>query len=142
MKKNIITNIIIAVVIAGVAFFGGMQYSKSKVMSTTASRQFGGGTSTGMMGGGRPGGASAAMTGMRSGGAVIGSVLSKDDKSITVQTQGGGSKIIFLSEKTAISTAAKGSLADIVAGSDVVVMGTPNADGSVTAQTIQLRPAQ
>lgn len=142
MKKQITltTTVIIAVIIAVIGFFGGAAYGKHKVAQTPNAlagnfqgRQ-NGGTFNGMMRTGQ--------SGMMRGGAVFGSVLKKDDKSITVQVQGGGSKLILLSGNTTVSKSATGTMNDVSAGSEVVVNGTANPDGSVTATSIQIRPAQ
>ncbi len=80
--------------------------------------------------------------GTQNGGNVIsGNVLSKDSQSITVKLKDGSSEIVFYSSSTAITKPVSGSSADIQTGSQIFVSGTQNSDGSITAQTIQLRPA-
>jgi hypothetical protein len=64
-----------------------------------------------------------------------------DSSSITVQIPNDGSKIIFLSDSAPITKMASGTRADLVVGETVTATGTTNADGSVTAQSIQIRPA-
>jgi hypothetical protein len=50
------------------------------------------------------------------------------------------SKIIFLTESTAINKSGKGTKEDLKVGEKVVVFGQENADGSLTARNIQLNP--
>ncbi|MDO8482526.1 MAG: hypothetical protein Q7S86_01755 [bacterium] len=75
-------------------------------------------------------------------GFVSGEVISKDDKSITLKLADGGSKIVFLSGTAAITKSISGSFEDIVVGERVMITGTANSDGSMTGQTVQIRPEQ
>lgn len=150
MKKTLPLIIGIAFVVGAGGFFGGVQYQKSKSpvlpgrgglsgfqQMTEAEReqaraQFGGAGSGlgGVRNGGRAGGA----------GAVAGEILSKDEKSITLKLPDGGSKIIFFSESADIGKFTSGSGEDLMVGETVMVNGTANTDGSITAQNIQIRP--
>ncbi|MBI3442506.1 MAG: hypothetical protein HY007_01965 [Candidatus Sungbacteria bacterium] len=92
---------------------------------------------------------------MGNGGFSGGQIIGRDDKSITIQLrapdqntdngsggqQQGGSKIIFISDSTQVMKAVSGSLKDLSVGQTVTAMGISNPDGSITAQTIQIRPA-
>ncbi|MCX6733353.1 MAG: DUF5666 domain-containing protein [Candidatus Peregrinibacteria bacterium] len=129
MKKNL-SWIVALVVVAGVAFYGGNLYGQNQAAAArkTAQGQFGGGA-------GRRGG-----MGGNGAGLVSGSIFSKDDKSITVTLRDGSSKIIFYSPTTTVGKMAQGSASDLVTGEQVSVVGKTNDDGTVTAQSIQLRP--
>jgi hypothetical protein len=139
MNKNIIIWVIVVViVVGGISFYSGMKYQSSKSMSAMS----------GMSGmAGRTGGTFAGRTGIRGAAGAAGSngvtgqVLSKDATSITVKLQSGGSKIVFLSASTSISTFQQGTIDDVNQGSNVTVVGTTNSDGSVTARSIQIRPS-
>jgi hypothetical protein len=125
---------VIALAVGVIGFFGGVKYGKAKVASgrQQLAAQFRG---TGMFGGmGRRGGVAGA-------GFTAGQILSKDDKSITVKDQSGGSKIIFVSDSTKVGKSVAGAVSELVAGQQVTVMGTPNSDGSITATTVDIRPA-
>jgi len=139
--KNVLIAVIITVIIVGAgSFFGGMKYGQAKDTATrtqqSAARQGG-------LAGGQFGQRSGGTAGARGGSFINGSILSKDDKSITIQLQGqgAGSKIVLLSGSTTIGKTTDGSLADLEVGKTVMVTGSANADGSVTAQSIQIRPA-
>jgi hypothetical protein len=73
---------------------------------------------------------------------VAGEIISKDDKSITVKLQDGSSKIVMLSTTTQINKAQTVDATSLVVGETVRVIGNVNADGSVTAQDIQINPVQ
>lgn len=124
----------VALIALVIGVIGGMQYEKHKIPAVAF-----GGPNQMMRGNGQYGGRAGGM--MRGGGAVAGEVISKDDKSITIKTSDGGSKIIFFSGTTTFSKSAQGTIADVAVGSQLFVGGTTNTDGSVTATTIQLRPA-
>ncbi len=131
--KKILPLIITAVVAGAVMFFVGMTYGKSVSSSTAlsgagANRNFRNGA-----GGVRTGG------NKNAGGFVNGDIIAKDEKSITVNLQNAGSKIIFYSTSTKIMKAATGNSADLQIGEMVSVNGDTNPDGSINAQTLQLR---
>ena len=74
-------------------------------------------------------------------GGVAGSIVSMDDKSITVKMTDESTKIVLFSDATAYSNAATASKEDLKVGVDVVVFGATNSDGSVTATNVQINPA-
>jgi len=142
VKNNMLIGFIIAVVVVGAgSFYGGMVYGKSKGGAQNFALGQRQGFGAGMAGG--PTGGVQTKTGNRTGGSgfVNGSIIAEDDKSITVKSADGGSKIVFLSEKTQIMKSVSGSAADLSVGQNVMVNGSTNSDGSITAQAVQLRPA-
>lgn len=136
MKK--IALIIIAIIVAGgAAFYGGMKYQATTAaniqnLSPEARRQMF--QQAGGIDGGRNSGARAG------GGFTTGEIIAKDDMSITIKFRDGGSKIIFVSATVEVTKSVKGSLSDLEIGKTVSVGGKQNADGSVTAETVQVRP--
>lgn len=134
---------VIGVILVSGSFYGGMKYAQGRAPATGAGGGMGNfGNLTpeqrqarlaSGMGGGRGGGRGA-------GGFTIGDIILKDDKSITVKLQDGGSKIIFLSASTTVMKAITGTVSDLTVGTTVSAAGTPNSDGSITAQSVQIRP--
>ncbi len=148
MKK--ILPIIIALIIIGAgAFYGGMKYAQS-TRQNFAKQNFGeldqnfqnlspeqrqellqgnvGGTF--QRGAGRGTGSNF----------VSGEVIAKDEQSLTLKMPEGGSKIIFYSGNTEVGKFVNGTPDDLEIGKSVTINGTTNQDGSITAQSIQLRP--
>lgn len=133
-----ITALVVAVVVGGVAFWGGMTYAQSKAPSPRAG-QFGQ-AGAGARGGFR-GGANAA----------FGTIIAKDSNSITVQLGGpnasstngsaSGTKIVLYDTSTQVGKMVAGSATDLSIGASVTADGSANSDGSITAQMIQIRPA-
>jgi len=74
----------------------------------------------------------------RRGGAVSGSVIAADATSITVKTSDGGTKIVLVSGSTTVSKVSEGAQADLTVGQNVIVTGTTNTDGSVSATRVQV----
>jgi hypothetical protein len=72
---------------------------------------------------------------------VTGDIISKDDKSVTVKTQNGGSKVVFFTTGTEFGKFTTGNETDLELGKSISVTGKTNQDGSVAAQSIQIRPA-
>lgn len=167
MKNFGLSLIAVAVVVGAGAFYGGMQYAQSKSPRGPGQefqdlrnlapeerrerlQQLGG---QGFRGG-RFGGAGGDFT--------LGEIIAKDEQRITVKLSnprlpdgqarqpGGqapetasaaGSKIIFYSAATEIGKFTSGAPSDLEVGKTVTVSGTANTDGSITAQSIQIRPA-
>ncbi len=131
MKKNLIITIILCIVVGGVSFYGGMLYGMKKNSNV---RQAGNFNRANFNSGQTPGSRQGA------GGFINGEILSKDAQSITMKLRDGGSKIILLSSSTTVSKMADASLEDLAAGNNIMVIGTTNSDGSVSAKGIQLSP--
>ena len=137
MKNNtIIITAVVALAVGAAAFFGGMKYQESKRPAGGFNRQ------AGAAGGGFGAGGGNGRTGGNRGGfrPVAGEILSSDDKSLTVKLMDGSSKIVLVNDKTQINKASSATKADLKVGEKVAVFGADNADGSVTAQNVQLNP--
>lgn len=132
MKNNTLVMIVLFVLVGAGAFFGGLQYQKSQLTVNSpggTDRQFPG-----------QGSRFQGRNGQGGGGRVIGQIASLDSGSLTVKLQDGSSKIVILSSKTTYSKSTDGSVSDLKVGGPVAVFGSTNADGSVTAQNVQLNP--
>jgi hypothetical protein len=136
MKKNLIVTIVVILVVAAGSFFGGMKYGTIKKMPNGAGQRFN------QMFGTEQRGAGGAGT-FRANGAnlVNGQILSKDDKSMTVKLNDGGSKIVFFTGATQFMRTATDTIDNLKVGDNVMANGTANADGSLNAESIQLRPS-
>lgn len=137
--KKIIVPIVVLLVVAGGAFFGGMKYGESKNQIGSNSKGFQNFQNLGANASGTlPGG----QLNNRSGSNFVqGEIIAKDEKSITVKISDGGSKIIFYSDTTEVDKFTTGTPSDLEIGKTVSITGKTNDDGSITAQSIQLRPA-
>lgn len=128
--NNVIITAILLIVVGGLSFYGGVKYQSSR----RANGQFFGQGALGMMRNVANG------TNRNAFRPVNGSIISSDDKSITVKLNDGSSRIVFLAGNTVINKASTATATDLKVGETVAVIGQQNADGSVTAQTIQLNP--
>jgi ribosomal protein S1 len=71
---------------------------------------------------------------------VVGEVTAIDDKSMTVKMPDGSSKIVILSESAKYNQSTEAKKADVKVGTNVMVSGKDNTDGSITAESINLNP--
>lgn len=123
------TNYIIGVAIVTALIFGGAgYYAGAKKSSTTAAQQgqqaFRGG---------------AQFRGSQNGGMTSGNVISLQDSMMTVGTRDGASKVVIITGSTKVLKSVTGTKSDVVVGGTVLITGTANGDGSITADTVQLR---
>lgn len=75
------------------------------------------------------------------GGLTIGQISAVTPESMTLQLANGNSEVVLYSSSTAVTEPTAVSAANLAVGTNVMVAGTSNSDGSVTATTIQVRPA-
>lgn len=136
MSNKWILVLVVTVVFGGAGFWGGMKYSQNK----SPASQFAG--ARGNFGG------AAGRVGRNAGNGAFGKIIAKDATSITVQlamssttNSVAGSRIVLYSSSSQIEKTVAGSASDLSVGENVSVSGTPNTDGSITAQMIQIRPA-
>jgi hypothetical protein len=142
-----------AVAIGGGSFYGGMKFGESRAPQSAFGagngkmifRNFDVSSQDGqrvwVQGGGQFGPMDGSGSGRGpTGGFANGEIISKDGSSVTVETRGGGSKIVFYSDSTEIGKFVDGTKEDLDVGKAVTIIGKANDDGSLTAQSIQLRP--
>jgi Domain of unknown function (DUF5666) len=123
--------IIITALVAVGSFFGGTEYQKSQQPQM---RGLNGQIAPGQRGqfqqriaqGTRP---------------INGEIIAQDDTSITVKMQDGSSKIVLVADSTSINKSDQGTKTDLKTGEKVMAFGKENSDGSLTAENIQLNPA-
>ncbi|MCX6227188.1 MAG: DUF5666 domain-containing protein [Bacteroidia bacterium] len=134
MNKKLISIFVIALIVVGAgSFFGGMKYAESKITLGGNFKNLTAEQRAQMGANGRNGGMGSST------GSVSGAIIAKDDSSITVQLNNGGSKIVFYSGSTQIAKTATGTASDLEVGKSVIINGSTNQDGSVTAKIIQMR---
>lgn len=131
MKQNQIIVIAVVVLLVGAgAFFVGIQYQKMQ------RNQFGQGRFNGQTAGSANSQFRSGQNGM--GRPVNGEIISSEDKSITVKLPDGSSKIVFVNDQSKIMEATAATKESLTTGKNVMIFGTTNQDGSVTASNIQL----
>lgn len=121
--KNITRIIIGALVIIAIAFYGGFSYGRGNSPKAFKAGQF-------------------ANRGVRGGvgnNLIRGEILKKDAESIVISLPSSGSQIIWYATSTEIQKTAKGTAADLAVGQTIMANGTTNSDGSLSANSIQLR---
>ncbi len=143
--KKVFPIVVIIILVGAGSFYGGMKYDQSK--NPRANRNTGGLANlspeerqTRLQQFGAIGQSGGTRDTQANGGFATGEIISKDEKSLTIKLQNGGSKIVFFSDSTPIMKTASGTSQDLTTGKQVTITGTTNQDGSLSAQSIQLRP--
>ena len=132
MNKKIIGIASVALIIGIGAGYLGANALRPATPAQNARGDFAGG----MRGAGLPGQGGAA-----GGGLLSGTVAKEDAGSITLNTRDGSSHVVLVTPATTVQKSVSGVLSDVAVGSTIIVTGTTNSDGSVSASSIQLRPA-
>ena len=131
MKKvHIIWAIVVVVALAGGYFWG-------KAGAGSAQAALSGN------GGGSAGGAARRFGGGSTNGQTFatGQIASMDATGITLQLPNGNSEVVFYSSSTDVTKPTAVPLSALSVGNNVVIDGIQNSDGSMTASSIQVRPA-
>ncbi len=128
-KKQLWMTVGIAALCAAAFFFVGMSYGKGTAANMAGGRGAFASSTRGGFGGARNGG----------GGFVAGTIISTGNGSLTVQLPNGNSENVFYSSSTSIVKPSPAKASDLTTGAMVMIGGSTNSDGSVTASTIQIR---
>lgn len=119
MNKLIITGIVLIIISAGIGFFAGTKVRRNNSSNLYQLGRFGN------LGNERP---------------VRGQIISADKGSITIKLQDGSTKIVIIPGSANILKTEKASDSALKKDETVVVLGSGNPDGSITAQDIQINP--
>lgn len=133
MKNKIIIAVLItAAAVGGAGFFGGIKYQENKGSDLT--QEFAQGEKSEKMG---------QKMGLTAEGGeykpVNGTIIDKDENTITVEMADGSSKIIVFSDSTVFNETQEAAKEDLEVGKNITAFGTENSDGSVTANNVQLK---
>ena len=129
-----VTRILLAVLLAATGFIGGVlversQQPEASSTATAANAVRNGGNAN--QGAGANGGGGGA-----GGGATVGTITLVDGPNLYVTTAEGDVVKVVTNAQTTISVSKNGSVSDLDPSKTVVVQGTTNPDGSVTASQV------
>jgi hypothetical protein len=129
IEKNLVLTAAVALVIGlGLGYAGTTAFAKS-------------GPRAAAFGASARGGMTYQMRGGAGAGLLSGTIAKMDSESITLNTRDGSSHLVLLTPATTVSKSVTGSTSDLSVGTDVLVTGATNSDGSVSASAVTIRPA-
>lgn len=134
-KTHIIWVLVVIVALIGGFFWGKASAGSARPTAFAGAGAFGA-SSTRRFGGGAGGGGGAGAAG---GGFVTGQIVSMSTDSFTLQLANGNSEVVLYSTSTPVTEPTTVSVNSLTTGTNVMVVGSSNSDGSLTAQTIQVR---
>lgn len=125
-NQNIFFTLIFVIISLIVGFFGGVYYQRSQRATRFNRLNFQSNNPTGrFIQGTRP---------------INGTIIKKNNESITIKLRDGSTRIVFLNEKTQISKSTLASKEDLTENKSVFIVGQQNPDGSISAENIQINP--
>lgn len=142
MKQSTMIVILVAVVlvVGGGAFYGGMKYGENRIMQDPAAlfQQMQGGMGGQFPGGGtrQPGTTTDRTGGGLTAGGTLGTIQKIDGDTIVLSTENDTIEVIT-SETTFIQKMMDVGTEALEVGESVIVTGSENADGSISARSIR-----
>lgn len=138
----IIVVVVVVLVVAAGSFYGGMTYGKSQASAATpagfpgfdgqgAPRDF-----QGFRGQGQNGAADGVQPG-----STFGQIESIDGNTLSITDRNGNPVTVQVTDTTLIEKNASVSVSDLATGDTVIISGSDNTDGSITARSVQVAPA-
>lgn len=121
MKNNTIIMAVVSILILGIGFFGGVKYQQSQRNPNTFQfrQRFGDNTSS-----------------------VRGQIIRNDNGNLTIKLSDGSTKIVIVPSSVTIYKTDNASVSDFKTNEEILIFGTQNSDGSITAQNVQLNPRE
>ena len=145
---QIIVGVVLMLAVAGGSFYAGMVYGRGQGGTGTAqadqfsafatARANGEAPPVGQFGGR---GQAGPFGDAQGGGNTFGQIESIADGVITLTTNAGGTIKVQVADTTLIEKNASVTLNELEVGETVIVSGSENADGSITARSVQVSPA-
>ena len=144
----VLGSIVVLALIAG-AFYGGTLYGKGQAEAAQAQareRIFSGSDTAAFPGAGlagtpQPGMRGGFFGGGAAGGGAFGQVEEINGDTLVVTGADGQRTTVKVTDTTLIEKYASVTVADMQPGETVIVSGSSNADGSITARSVQVAPA-
>ncbi len=131
---RIVLSIVVLVVVAGGSFYGGMVYGQGQAQAQFAARRqaFGQGGLflTQGQGAAQP-----------PGGMLFGQIEQIGDGVLTIKDNNGKQTQVHVTDTTLIEKNMSVSLADLAPGETVIVSGSRESDGGITARSVRVAPA-
>ncbi len=133
MKNNYVVILVIVAVVAGLSFYGGIQYQLRQTPSRGNLAQFANGSPAIGQNGTKTNGSNRFAQGSRP---LSGEITGRDGQSLTLKLADGSSKTVIISDQTAINRTSEATKEDLATGTTVTVFGAADASGTITAQNI------
>ena len=142
---QIIVGIVVLALVAGGSFYGGMLYGTAQAQAALpAGPGWAGGTLPDTQPGGTPGARARQGAGAGFGaqaGMTVGQIDMIDGDTLVITNMNGNQIRVQVTDTTLIEKNASVTVADLAAGETVMVSGSENDDGSITARSVQVSPA-
>ena len=137
---KIVLAALLAALIAGGSFYGGMVYGQGQQQATSP---VAGGAAGAQDWAGQGGMQPPGQTGVGSGqgGMLAGKILAIEGGALTLEDQSGKEIQVHVTGTTLIRKQAEVSVADLQEGETVLVSGSQGTDGSITARMVQVSSA-